>query len=375
MSRPRLCLVGPHLGRHSGWVLSQGEILAERFRGEGWPVIETSTVLNPLLRAADMVFTLWRRRHEIDIAIFSCYSGRAFLYTETIGAFCRFLKIPLVIVMHGGALPDFFAAEPARAKKALARAALLVAPSPFLAGAAAKLGFTAKVIPNVFDLAAFAGLAKKDLDPRRPRLLWMRTFHEVYHPELAIDVLALLRKKGIEASLTMAGQDKGLLESCRQRAANLGVEPHVCFPGFLDLAGKKEAFSSHDLLLNTNRIDNTPVSVLEAAAAGLPIVATAAGGLPDLLESGVAALLTPVGNAAAMAGAIESLLGDEDLRRNLAANGREVAAASSWPAVYGRWLEVFQEALPSTTTNSPLSDGRAASSAVTVDSGPRKTSS
>jgi glycosyltransferase involved in cell wall biosynthesis len=375
MKRPRLCFVGPHLGRHPGWVLSQGEILAQNFRDEGWLALETSSLLNPLLRAADMASTLWRKSREIDLVILSCYSGRAFRFTEMIGKLCEKFGLPLVAVLHGGALPEFFAAEPARAKKALGRARALVAPSPFLARAATELGLAAKIIPNVFAVEKYLDRERRELDSGAPRLLWMRTFHEIYQPVLALETLAILRRKGVAARLTMAGQDKGELETCRRRAAELGLAEIVEFPGFLDLPAKIAAFSRHDLFLNTNQIDNTPVTVLEAAAAGLPIVATAAGGLPHLLEDGKEALLAPIGDAGALAAAVERLLGDEELRRKIAGGGRQVAEKSSWTAVYALWQELFQEILPTTTTNSPLSEGRAPSSATSAESGPRKTSS
>jgi len=372
--KKRLFFVGPHLGRHQGWVLSQGEALAQNFRDEGWPVGETSSRVNPLLRAADIAWTLWREKNDIGVVILSCFSGRAFRFTEMVGIFCRQAKLPLVIVLHGGGLPDFFAAEKERAKKALSRADLLVAPSRFLAAAAAALGLEAKIIPNVFEVDKYIGLPRPELDPEAPRLFWMRTFHEVYHPQLAIETLAILRQKGIRASLTMAGQDKGLLGECQRLAAERGLAEAVDFPGFLDLSAKIAAFTRHDIFLNTNRIDNSPVTVLEAGAAGMPIVATAAGGLPHLLEDEKAALMVPVEDAPAMAAAVERLLADEELRRRLAGQARHVAEASSWPEVYAKW-QLLLQLLPSTTTNSPLSEGRADSSASSSDKGPRRTSS
>lgn len=341
MKKPRLCFVGPHLGRHPGWVLSQGEVLAQNFRDEGWQVEETSSRLNPLLRAADMSWTLFRNKTNIDVVVLSGYSGRAFRFTELIGAACEFWKLPLVIVLHGGGLPEFIANEPARAKKALARARALVAPSSFLAEAAALIGLRAKIVPNVFDVEKYLELPHGEFDPQAPRLLWMRTFHEIYQPELAIEALALLHEKGIRAHLTMAGQDKGKLEYCRGLAAERGLGGATDFPGFLDFSAKVQAFARHDIFLNTNKVDNSPVTVLEAAAAGLPIVATAAGGLPHLFENGKSALLTPVGDAGALAGAVLALLGDPALRERLQEGGRQVAEASSWTAVYAKWQELF----------------------------------
>ncbi len=339
---PTLCFVGPHFGRHPGWVVSQGEILAGLFRGEGWNVLETSSIRNPWLRLFDMSRTLIWNCQKIDIVILATFSGDAFKFTEAIGKLCRLLDLPLVVVLHGGALPELFAKAPNRAKNALRRAQKLIAPSAYLADAVCEIGLDAEIVPNVFDFSAMRKIEIKSFIKEEPHLLWMRTFHEVYHPELAIEALAILKNQGIRARLTMAGQDKGLEQACRQKAAALGLEDAVSFAGFLDAPGKIQAFAEHDLFLNTNRIDNSPVTVLEAAAAGLPIVATAAGGLPKLLEHEVAALLSPVEDAAALAASIVRLIEDSELRQRLAKEGRQVAEKSSWPAVYAKWQTIFE---------------------------------
>src|SRR5262249_20350205 len=147
----------------------------------------------------------------------------------------------------------------------------------------------------------------------RPRLLWMRTFHEIYNPEMAVKVVAGLRQRGINATLTMAGQEKGRLASVQQLVADLGLVDQVRFVGFLDRCGKQREFAAHDLFLNTNHVDNMPVSVLEAAAFGLPIVATAVGGVPYLLKDKETALLIADDNAQAMTEAVIRLIQDSEL--------------------------------------------------------------
>jgi len=167
----------------------------------------------------------------------------------------------------------------------------------------------------------------------------MRTFHDLYDPESAVRVLAGLRSSGVDASLTMAGQDKGLLGATRALAAELAVEDSIRFPGFVSGADKAALFDDHDVFLNTNIVDNAPVTVLEAAASGLVVVSTDAGGVPDLLADGVASLLVPAGDSEVMAAAVRQLLGQPATAERLSSAARLVAERSAWPSVRDQWLE------------------------------------
>ena len=97
------------------------------------------------------------------------------------------------------------------------------------------------------------------------------------------------------------------------------------------------------MFLNTNRIDNMPVAVVEACAMGLPVVAANVGGIPDLLTDEETGLLVADDDDEAMAEAIERLIRDEDLAGRLSANGQQLAARSSWEQVRPQWEKVFAE--------------------------------
>jgi glycosyltransferase involved in cell wall biosynthesis len=78
-----------------------------------------------------------------------------------------------------------------------------------------------------------------------------------------------------------------------------------------------------DLAVLSSFTEGLPVIVLEALAAGVPVVATAVGGTPEVLEDGVAGYLVPPGDAVTLAARITEALSNEERRRALGQNGRQ----------------------------------------------------
>jgi glycosyltransferase involved in cell wall biosynthesis len=330
------------LGRNPGYVTTQGLILADRFAAAGYRVLSTSSVTNRYLRLLDILWTLIRCCRRIDFQCLEVYSGPSFVVADLSSWLGKCLGQRIVMTLHGGGLPEFMARHPRWACRVLGRADALVTPSLYLARAVGKYGFHAEVIPNVVDLSDLPYQHRKYL---RPRLFWMRSFHPIWNPEMAVRVLARLRQDVPAATLVMAGQDKGSRAEVERLAKRLRLEGAVYFPGFLDAAGKVREGSAADIFLVTNRVDNMPVAVVEACAMGLPVVATAVGGIPDLLTDQETGLLTPDNDEEAMAGAIRQLLGDPDLAARLSTNARRLAVQSSWEQVRPRWEQLFAEVM------------------------------
>lgn len=337
---PRLAFLGPALGRHPGWVTTQGEVLAGLFAEAGTPVVVSSDHRRPVARALHHASTLVANRRTVDVAVVSVFSGRAFALAEEALLLARALGIPSVAWLHGGNLPDWSAGRERRVRRALRGADAVVAPSDYLARWARDHGADPRVIPNVLDLDRYGFRRREDLCPR---LLWMRTFQELYAPDVAVRVLGELRSRGIDASLTMAGQDKGALAATEALAEALELRDHVEFAGFVTGPRKRDLFDEHDIFLNTNLVDNAPVTVLEAAASGLVVVSTAVGGVPDLLPDGRAARLVPPSTPRAMADAVADLLDDPAAAGRLADAARTVAVRSAWPAVRMDWEALLAE--------------------------------
>lgn len=342
---PRICFAGPMIGRNPGQVTTQGEILSDGFSKLGYPVICVSSHPNRYMRLLDIAMTIIRRRAEIDILIVHIFGGPSFVVEDIASLLGKLFGMRIIMLLQGGALPDFMARWPNWTKRVLSRADVFVAPSTYLAKAVEPYGFTSRVHPNVIDLSDYPYRHRQRLEPK---LFWMRSFHDVWNPLMAIRVLAKLRQHVPNASLSIAGQDKGLQEATRQLAQDLGLNGSVRFPGFLNMKGKAAEGDSAEIYINTNRIDNMPIAVVEACAMGLPVVATNVGGIPDLLTEGETGLMVPDDDDEQMTQAILRLLDDPDLAGRLSANGRKLAEESSWTQVQKQWTRLFDELMQKT---------------------------
>jgi glycosyltransferase involved in cell wall biosynthesis len=194
------------------------------------------------------------------------------------------------------------------------------------------------VIPN---LLPFEMTQARERNTFEPRVLWMRTFHPIYRPELALEAFALLRSERVEATLTMAGQDKGWLQPLTELAAELNIEDCVVFPGFAGPEMKTELFNEHDLFLNTSAIDNYPVSLLEAAAAGLVVVSSDVGGIPAVFVDRKEALLVRDADPTKLAEAMNEVLDDIDLAMSISRGGSSKAVQCSWGKVGPLWHDLL----------------------------------
>jgi glycosyltransferase involved in cell wall biosynthesis len=121
------------------------------------------------------------------------------------------------------------------------------------------------LIPNAIDLDSYPFKLRRGA---ASRLIWLRAFHEIYNPVLAVRVLSRLARELPEIHLTMIGPDKGdgSLQRARQEAESLGVSANVTFLGAVPKQQVPEKLADADIFLNTSNVDNTPVSVMEAMA-------------------------------------------------------------------------------------------------------------
>ena len=117
--------------------------------------------------------------------------------------------------------------------------------------------------------------------------------------------------------------DGGDAPALRDLAATLGIAERVIFAGFR--TDVPAVLAALDVFVMPSHAEGLCTAAVEAMMAGLPVVATSAGGLPEVVEDGQTGLLVPPGAPEALAGAAAKLLADADLRRRLGERGRQRA--------------------------------------------------
>jgi glycosyltransferase involved in cell wall biosynthesis len=135
-----------------------------------------------------------------------------------------------------------------------------------------------------------------------------------------IRALGLLAVRGLDWRAVIAGD--GDAAPYRAEVDRLGLAARVSFPGWLGEAEAHTHLSRAALLVLPSEAEGLPMAVVEAFAWGVPVVSTPVGSTPDILHDGVEGLMIPVGDAGALAEALQRLVADPDMRRKLGANAR-----------------------------------------------------
>jgi len=139
-----------------------------------------------------------------------------------------------------------------------------------------------------------------------------------------LDACILLKKSGISFRCRVVGAPTAAVSenSFRYLVADRNLEDIVAYSGPLYGSDKQDALREADLLVHPTREDCFPLVILEAMAAGLPVVSTREGGIPDEVEDGVTGVLCEKGNPAALAASLTRLLKDAPLRKRMGIAGR-----------------------------------------------------
>lgn len=318
------------------------ETLGEQLK-ESFEVVTVSDKRNKAVRLMHMLWNIVRYRGETSYLLIDTYSTLNFYYALACAALARGLGIAYVPILHGGDLPRRLQRNRRMSAFIFAHAHVNVAPSGYLQEAFKSHGYETVFIPNNVKVSDYAFTPRESI---RPKLLYVRAFSTLYNPQLALDVLAVLLQKHPDAELCMVGPDRdGTLERTKQKCKAMGLDAHVRFTGKMDKQAWTALSKEYDVFINTTNFDNTPVSVIEAMALGLPVVTTNVGGIPYLVENGVDALTVPAGDAAAMSAAVERLLDEQDFAAGLARNARKKAERFDWDGgVKKQWTDLLNGA-------------------------------
>jgi glycosyltransferase involved in cell wall biosynthesis len=329
--------IGNNLSKSTKYITTI-DSLSKLLRLEGYLVYTSSKKRNKLFRLFDMCFSFIKLKHKIDYVLIDTYSTSSFVYAYCISQLARLFKIKYIPILHGGNLPERLKNNPKICSQVFNHSYKNVTPSNYLNHQFSLRGIETLLIPNSIETENYIF---KERNIHYPNILFVRALAEIYNPKMAVLVLSELKNTYPKAKLCFVGPDKdGSLEIVKKYASEKGVINAIEFTGVLTKNEWHKKSEEFDIFINTTNIDNTPVSVIEAMALGLPIVSTNVGGLPYLIDNGVDGLLVEKGNASQMVVAIKGIL--EGNHANIAKNARKKAEQFKWEIVKYEWIKILQ---------------------------------
>ena len=247
----------------------------------------------------------------------------------------------VVLNYHSGEAEDHLRRWPRSTKPIIKLVDEVVVPSEYLVRVFAKFGIDAYAIFNVVDLDKFEF---RERIPLRPVFLSNRNLEVHYGVDCVLRAFAYIQQRIPNAVLTVVG-DGSQREALEQLARELELQ-HTAFLGRVEHDAIYGHYSDADIYLNASRIDNQPLSILEAFACGLPVVTTDAGGIPDIVTDGVTGSMVPVDDCNELAARAIKLLADEASAAAMVQRARAECRRYTWQAVCGQWLHVYHSVGP-----------------------------
>jgi glycosyltransferase involved in cell wall biosynthesis len=222
------------------------------------------------------------------------------------------------------------------------RAGTIIAPSRYLTGVIAAWGIPERKIHTIYN-------AVESLPDAAPAVL------PPFSGSTLITVARLVPWKGIDGLIELIARRAGLrlfivgdgperphLES---HARSLGVADRVIFTGTQPRQNVAEILRAADLFVLNSAYEGLPHIILEAFSEGLPVIATASGGTPEVVEDGINGLLIPPSEPNELDAAVDRLLSDASLRGALAEEGRRtVEDRFTWPALVDQTESLLRQA-------------------------------
>jgi glycosyltransferase involved in cell wall biosynthesis len=236
-------------------------------------------------------------------------------------------------------------------RSALCRAAAITAVNPFLEDKVRAMAPDVKkteIIPFGVDLSRFNRRGWKPGGTDQIRFCLVKlALDGVYGPDIAIQAMARVVRQYPAATLTLVGDgDEKYVLELRALVNRLNLQSAVNFIRRVEHEKLARIFEQNDVVLQPSRWESFGVVILEAAAVGLPAIASRVGGVPDLIIEGVTGLTFPPEDVEALAEAMIKLTADPALRNQMGRNAHDLARKLySFDMHAGRMEELYAQLL------------------------------
>ncbi len=352
----RIALVAP-LPPPFGGMANQAQLLASRLEEEGIQVelIRTNTPyfapwvnrlkgIRAIFRLLPYLWTLWRRIGKVELVHVMANSGWSWhLFAAPAIWIAWWQKKPVVLNYHGGEAEAFFNKSMNLVYPSVERSSLVAVPSIYLKRVFNDFGIDTIVVPNIIDFEVFDHVSDKKINRTTPHLIVCRNLETIYGIDIVLQAFSVVIKEIPGAQLSVAGEgaERTQLELM---ARDLGIEGSVSFTGRLNRGEMKKLYESADLMLNASRADNTPLALLEAMAAGVPVVTSDAGGIPLMVEQDVTAKIVPIDDWKFMAEEALQLLSGQEQYTEMIVSGQCAMKNYHWSSVKELWTQAYVKA-------------------------------
>jgi glycosyltransferase involved in cell wall biosynthesis len=289
-----------------------------------------------LLNEAIYLARLLRVRHADVVHVFSASYWSFVLAPLPAILAARALGKRVVLNYRSGEADDHLRRWGALVHPWLRLADEIVVPSEYLRTVFRHHGYATRVIPNLVDLGRFR---YRERDAVRPRLVSTRNLEPYYAVDNTLEAFALVRARYPDATLTIAGWGSEA-RRLRRLANSLGAA-NIRFVGALQPAAMPALLDASDVFVNSSIVDNQPVSVLEAFAAGLPVVSTGTGDIATLVRDGETGTLVPAGDPAAMAKGVIALVENGARARAMGRQARAEMQRHTWSHLSTLWANAY----------------------------------
>lgn len=227
---------------------------------------------------------------------------------------------PVIFHLHGGGFREFFEEDCGPLARAWVRtvfnksAHVIVLSPRWAAWVRSKAPKSRlQVIPNP---APDVKVKREKFAGHEPMLLFLGAIIEKKGVFDLLQALAGLRERYPRLRLVLAGSGAAQAQ-VRERARVLGIASQVDLPGWVDAPARDALLAQADIFVLPSYYEGLPVSVLEAMAAGLPVIASNVGSIPEMIDADVEGLLIAPGDVPALIAALERLLPDVALRESM----------------------------------------------------------
>ena len=338
-ARTRVLLAGELIAAGSSRP-SLFERLAARLRRLGDSVVTTSSRPGRVWRVADMLVTAWSARSHVDVSVVEVKGSAGLRRAEFLTRMLSGANVPVVHLLRGADLADTAVEEPERLRRLLGLGQASVALSGYHYEALTHVGGVSEVIADPVEVGAYAFRARR---PAAPKLLWLCDARPMTTPADIATVLTELVASHPDVAVTLVTSWSApqVAYAARDAAERSGVLAHLHVIDALKAADVRSLLQEHDVLVNAVDVDDSPVGLSEAMAAGMCVVGVDWGGASYLIADGVDGLLVKPRDPVGLAAAVKRLLSDPDLSERLSGAAHARAETFDWSRALPRWRSIL----------------------------------